>query len=429
MAERHAGKALKRRGILAAAGAVVAGIVAKQAAQPVAAAYNLQGDAGNTAHGNTQIITASTYPANTPVLQVVQNTAGYIFNIFGHQAAIRGESTVAEGVVGATAANGTAGVYGTSLVGVQDAIGVYGNTLYTGVFGRGGGLDSSVGVKGVSTAGVSVLGQCDTPSGTGVKGSSMNGMGVLGQIAPGSTANNTIAIYGVNYSSGANNVGVYGAANTGSGVVGVTYGTGVLAGVYGTSTSAYGVIGSTTAAGYSGLTAITGTAGAAALAATSTNANAYAAYFTGTTVVQGDFVAFGGGKSAAVKDAAGQHRLVYCVESPEAWFEDFGEGALVSGRATVALDKTFAEIVHTDRYHVYVTPHDAGNKGLAATVRTATGFTVQELHGGASSGTFSYRVVAKRKDIAGERLAKFTLPKIKTPDPDKLLKPEPPKKP
>ena len=39
--------ALKRRGILAAAGAVVAGIVAKQAAEPVSAAFNLQADADN----------------------------------------------------------------------------------------------------------------------------------------------------------------------------------------------------------------------------------------------------------------------------------------------------------------------------------------------------------------------------------------------
>jgi len=44
----------------------------------------------------------------------------------------------------------------------------------------------------------------------------------------------------------------------------------------------------------------------AALAATATVDTAYAAYFQGTTVVQGTFVAFGGSKSAAVKDASGQ---------------------------------------------------------------------------------------------------------------------------
>ena len=44
-----------------------------------------------------------------------------------------------------------------------------------------------------------------------------------------------------------------------------------------------------------------------------------------------------------------------------------------------------------------------------------------------ASGTVSYRVVAKRADIKGERLAMFTLPKINHPDPDKLPKPEPPR--
>ena len=36
------------------------------------------------------------------------------------------------------------------------------------------------------------------------------------------------------------------------------------------------------------------------------------------------------------------------------------------------------------------------------------------------TGTFSWRVVAKRKDIVGERLAKWEMPKINHPDPDKL---------
>jgi hypothetical protein len=42
------------------------------------------------------------------------------------------------------------------------------------------------------------------------------------------------------------------------------------------------------------------------------------------------------------------------------------------------------------------------------------------------SGTFSWRVVAKRKDITVERLAKFNLPKINHPDPNKLARPSAP---
>ena len=53
--EETTGKTLKRRGILAAAGAVVAGIVAKQASQPVAAH-----DANDLGLGSAFTNTAST---------------------------------------------------------------------------------------------------------------------------------------------------------------------------------------------------------------------------------------------------------------------------------------------------------------------------------------------------------------------------------
>src|SRR5205823_1280891 len=124
--------------------------------------------------------------------------------------------------------------------------------------------------------------------------------------------------------------------------------------------------------------------------------------------------------------ASGQHRLVYCTESPESWFEDFGKGTLVNGKAEVKLDPVFVQIAHTDDYHVFLTAYD-GVGGLRAARRTAGGFAVEEI-GGASGGAFSYRVVARRADIKGERLAKFDLPKINIPDESKLPKPEPPKK-
>jgi len=57
--------------------------------------------------------------------------------------------------------------------------------------------------------------------------------------------------------------------------------------------------------------------------------------------------------------------------------------------------------------------------------KSPTGFEVRELQGGASTLAFSYRVVAKRKDIAGPRLEKVRLPEsIK-----ELVKPELPKPP
>jgi hypothetical protein len=102
---------------------------------------------------------------------------------------------------------------------------------------------------------------------------------------------------------------------------------------------------------------------------------------------------------------------VYSLESPESWFEDFGEGNLVSGKAEIVLDPEFARIVRTDKYHVFVTPN-GDSHGLCVTKRNHKAFEVREQQGGKSNLTFSYRVVAKRNDVKGERLAKVTLPPI-----------------
>src|SRR5207237_2452311 len=103
-----------------------------------------------------------------------------------------------------------------------------------------------------------------------------------------------------------------------------------------------------------------------------------------------------------VKDASGQHRLVYCVESPESWFEDFGSGKLVNGKASVALDPVFTQIAHTDDYHIHLTSQGDTN-GLHVSSQSATGFTVAENKGGTSADGFRSRLVATGSGIHGER--------------------------
>jgi hypothetical protein len=436
------GTAVKRRGILAAAGAVVAGIVAKHGVSPVEATSGTgaQGAlilASNPTDNTANLATRPTYLLNTAngtpsISSFSFDTAFLAASISG--AGLIGRSTSGVGVDGVSDQfHGIIGQTGTGS-GHAGVAGFGAGTNTIGVLGDGaGGGGSSIGAVGIQgqNAQFGVVGKVsNVPNTIAVHGdnqsSGAGGIGVQGQIA--GTAANTIGVYGVNYSTGTNTTGVYGAASVGNGVVGATYGTGGVAGVYGYSNSAYGVIGSTTATGYSGLTAITGTPGVAALAATSTNGGAYAAYFQGSTVVQGDFAVVGGAKSAAVKDAAGQHRLVYCMESPESWFEDFGRSKLVNGRADVALDPIFAQIVHADDYHVFLTEYD-DHSALFVTKQTAAGFAVHAKGNPAASGTFSYRVVAKRADIKGERLARFEMPKIHIPDESKLITPAPPKKP
>jgi hypothetical protein len=136
-------------------------------------------------------------------------------------------------------------------------------------------------------------------------------------------------------------------------------------------------------------------------------------------VFYGDLIVVGGPKSAAVPVSDGSLRLLYCVESPESWFEDFGNAKLERGCADVPIKVDFAEVADMSDYHVFLTPY-GDTKGLHVAARTPAGFTVEEHDRGRSEIAFAWRVVARRKDITAERLAKVTLPpepKHPTPPP------------
>lgn len=109
-----------------------------------------------------------------------------------------------------------------------------------------------------------------------------------------------------------------------------------------------------------------------------------------------------GTKSASVT-IQDEQRLMYAIESPEVWFEDFGEGRLENGAAVVTIDPLFAEAVDLEAYHVYVTP--LGDcQGLYVSNKTATSFEVHELGNGSADIAFDYRIVAHRADYEGVRL-------------------------
>ena len=97
------------------------------------------------------------------------------------------------------------------------------------------------------------------------------------------------------------------------------------------------------------------------------------------------------------------HLTLYCMESPECWFEDFGSARLSGGSATVRIDPGFAQTVHTGEYHVFLQA-EGECKGLAVLDKTATGFVVRELGAGTSDVPFTYRIVARRKDVTAPRL-------------------------
>jgi len=91
------------------------------------------------------------------------------------------------------------------------------------------------------------------------------------------------------------------------------------------------------------------------------------------------------------------------VES-EPTIEDNGEAALVDGRADVALDPKFANVIDTTKpYLVTITPEGDSN-GLYVASRSAAGFSVRESKGGRSNIGFVYRIVARRYGVDAPRL-------------------------
>jgi hypothetical protein len=266
-------------------------------------------------------------------------------------------------------------------------------------------LDASQGfATGANNSGVH--GRNDALNGIGTTGVATNGTGVYGQSTSGSGVGAVSSSgYGV-YATSGSGTGVYGQSASGTGVFGTT------------TSGLYGVAGiSGTASGSAGLVGVATGPNAVAFGTIVQGGATFAGYFNGTTVVNGAF-AVTGSKSAAVKDASGQYRLMYSVESPEAWFEDFGTGTLVNGKATVKLDPQFAQHIHTDQYHVFIS-EDGDHNGLHTTAKNTSGFTVEAssllakaagVNAAQAQGSFSWRVVAKRNDIKGERMPVWEMP-------------------
>ncbi len=264
------------------------------------------------------------------------------------------------------------GVYGTT-TGGSGVSGVA--TTGTGVFGKSDGDGGSKGVHGRTAIGYGVYGEATATGGYGVTGIATDAFGVLGQSGSGT--------------------GVEGTSSSATGVLG---------------SGATGVFGITTAGGgHAGLLGFGNAVGAVGLRGSAVGVG-YAGVFDGAVAINGALQVYGAPKSAAVRHPDGSHRLLYCVESPESWFEDFGRGKLKDGKAEVKLDGDFAALVHSDDYHVFLTRYGEEGNGLTVAQMRPDGFTVKEVNKGTGDHAFSYRVVAKRKDIAGERLAKVEPP-------------------
>jgi hypothetical protein len=322
-----------------------------------------------------------------------------------------------------TAPFDAAGVYGQAGAGNANGVEGRGSGNFAGVAGFGDATNSAN-----SGIGVFAVGGAPQPGSSHFGGP---GVYAVGNGGPGyAQINQPLGVYGVGggddapgifgigaggpaFTSVSQAAGVYGIGGTGNapGVVGQG-GSAVGDGVQGFSASGNGVSGESvnsvgvraTSTNSTGLVAV-GTAG---LFASSSAVGGTAGEFDGNVlVVNGNFTVTGGAKSVAVPFPDGSHRRLYCVESPENWFEDFGFGQLSDGKAQVQLEDGFRSVVNSDAYHVFITEYE-DNNGLYVAERTSSGFLVR-AKASKANGTFSYRVVAKRRDIAAPRFDKVDL--------------------
>ncbi len=274
---------------------------------------------------------------------------------------------------------------------------------------------TSYAVRAVGDTAGGVLGSSN--SANGVTGSSTGSTGVSGiSVTSTGTSGSSSSGYGV-YGASNSGIGAQGTSTSNYGVIGTST-TGV--GVYGSSTStsgSHGIVGTSARSGFGGVYGLAGAAGGVGVYGNAAGlSGAYAGYFNGNLYATGT-IASTIPKSAVVPFPDGTQRLLYCVESPEAWFEDYGRAALHNGAADVAFDPDFAATIQTADCHIFLTAEGASN-GLYIASRTAAGFAVHEQAGGTSDAPFSYRVVGKRADITPARFAPFApLPPPAEPPP------------
>ncbi len=386
------------RSVLGGAAALGAGALLDTQTRTVSAAGS------DVTRGQTTFVSTT----SSPTVTVINNGTGAgISATNGGTAtnAILGTSVNYTAVAGKTSSTSTttAGVYGSGgFVGVAGFVAGASTAPGTpvGVYGSGsnGSHLGGTGVEGVSDTGVGIT--ASSNSGPGLVASSNSGNGI--------TASSTSA-GGIVATSGGGSNGVYGSSVNGNGVYGIsTNGTGV----WGEAPANVAVVGlshANLAIGVSGV--CDGPNGNGVSGTCNNGSNAYGVVGRSTTgygVFCGGNFAATGTKSAIVPFPDGSHRQLYCLESPDCWFEDFGAASLVNGHAVVVLDPAFAAVVDTDDYFVFLTA-EGESQGLYVSSKERDQFTVQEQQGGSSTLTVSYRVVARRKDVEAPRFKTVTL--------------------
>jgi hypothetical protein len=307
-----------------------------------------------TANSSTQTLRVENTGSGHGIQSITSTTTDDKAALYGE---VTGTSGNTYGVYGITHSPGSSGSSAGTSVGVYGLVAsltaIGGSTA--GVLGR----TWSVPVEDAATS-VGVFGWGDVPSG--------RTYGVWGETR--SSTDNVSGVMGVNLATS-----------------GVTRG--VIGNVVSTTPGAAGVLGAAPNNGNN----VRGVLGYCH------SSTGYAVYSDGNFAVAPGYT-----KSAIVQTSQGAVKM-YSQESPENWFEDFGEGQLVNGRAHIELDPLFLETVTINSQHpmkVFIQLNDDCNGVFVK--RGDTGFDVIELQKGQSNAHFTYRVVAKRKGFEDKRL-------------------------
>ena len=292
---------------------------------------------------------------------------------------------------------------------------------------------AGIGLSGQNTAtagtgaGIGVYGATQQANGFGVYGSNLNtnGTGIIGignnvsaytlpaGGAGGAFFGGLTGAYG--YSPGSAGYGVYGKADDAAnsyGVVGIANGVGGVGPVGGAGGAFtgynYGVAGSQTnitpnvqtAAGYFVGGANTGVQVTTLVEAFSTGNVHYKIWGSNP-----------GSVSTCVPDLNGNMVTLHATETPEFYFQDYGQGKLENGRAHIDIDPILAKNVAISEKHplrVFVQLEGDCN-GVYVANKTTTGFDVVELNGGTSSVSFQWSITCNVADaMVGNRLSRFS---------------------
>ncbi|MBC7696245.1 MAG: hypothetical protein H7141_12455 [Burkholderiales bacterium] len=136
-----------------------------------------------------------------------------------------------------------------------------------------------------------------------------------------------------------------------------------------------------------------------------TNGNgsfAYVGYTTAGGVAQK--INGPGAVSTIVKNTKNESVNLYCPESPEILFQDFGAGSLVNGFAHITLDENISKNIKVNGKHPLrvIIQLEGDCKGAFVSNKSQTGFDVNELQGGNSNISFTWFISANRADAYNE---------------------------